>query len=345
MERLPRRVALSVPSPYLSGAHSHRGRRQWGRVRGRGAARRGRDQVVLVTGAAGSSGATCAARCVPPGPRCSVSTTSPRPSSCRRTKGSVDRRRRARLGCTTISLVSPRWSISPLARACPCCLPIANDIARNVLVDRHLLRDRAPVRVGCAGCSLQARARCTARKGWVRPSPRLCGLAPGSPYAVSKVALEHLADVYARPGSETTALRLFNVYGPDEGLDAVVPRLVADRRATGELTIEGDGEQRLDFYVRRRRSRHVVEMVGTRTTAPRGAERRLRVLHTRSRRGLGSCSGSPVPSRWCTAPACRNEIADFVACKRSCWHRSSNAAAAPSPRAWRRVGRRTRRVC
>ena len=98
---------------------------------------------------------------------------------------------------------------------------------------------------------------------------------------MSKVALEHLADVYARPGSETTALRLFNVYGPDEGLDAVVPRFIAEIRATGELTIEDDGEQRRDFTFVDDAVDMIVQMVGAAPTSCRARRTSVPVLRTR----------------------------------------------------------------
>jgi nucleoside-diphosphate-sugar epimerase len=72
---------------------------------------------------------------------------------------------------------------------------------------------------------------------------------PLSPYAVSKVAGEHLAEVYMRraPGMRVTSLRFFNIYGPTEGTDAVIPSFVT-RTLRGEpILIEGDGTQARDF--------------------------------------------------------------------------------------------------
>ena len=139
--------------------------------------------------------------------------------------------------------------------------------------------------------------------------------APRSPYAVSKVALEHLADVYARPDAEATALRFFNVYGPDEGLDAVVPRFIAEIRATGGLTIEDDGEQRRDFnYVD-----DVVDMVVQIVQYDRRLPRAINVGSGRSR-SVRELAGIvlALAGGGClrTAPGRRNEIADFVACTR-----------------------------
>ena len=141
-------------------------------------------------------------------------------------------------GVTTVVHLAARKSV-------PASFENRDDIARNVLVDRHLVEivARAHVRRLLVASSCEVYG---ARAVGV-PIAEAVTFAPRSPYAVSKVALEHLADVYARPDAETTALRFFNVYGPDEGLDAVVPRFIAEIRATGGLTIEDDGEQRRDF--------------------------------------------------------------------------------------------------
>jgi UDP-glucose 4-epimerase len=76
--------------------------------------------------------------------------------------------------------------------------------------------------------------------------------APKSPYAVTKVALEHYARVYATLlDTETVCLRYFNVYGPRQRSDseyaAAVPLFIAALRAGEPVTIYGDGEQTRDF--------------------------------------------------------------------------------------------------
>lgn len=75
---------------------------------------------------------------------------------------------------------------------------------------------------------------------------------PCSPYASSKVAAEHLLDVYASCfGMETVPLRYFNVFGPRQvddspytGVIAIFARALLEGRAP---TIFGDGEQTRDF--------------------------------------------------------------------------------------------------
>ena len=76
--------------------------------------------------------------------------------------------------------------------------------------------------------------------------------APKSPYAVSKVALEHYCRVYAElMGLETVCLRYFNVFGPRQRADsayaAVVPLFIEALRTGARPIVHGDGRQRRDF--------------------------------------------------------------------------------------------------
>ncbi|MCA9833930.1 MAG: NAD-dependent epimerase/dehydratase family protein [Thermomicrobiales bacterium] len=75
---------------------------------------------------------------------------------------------------------------------------------------------------------------------------------PQSPYAVSKLAMEHLADVYARQlGMEMVAFRYFNVYGPGQpeegGYAAVMPAIRKAIRKGEPFKVFGDGEQTRSF--------------------------------------------------------------------------------------------------
>ncbi len=75
---------------------------------------------------------------------------------------------------------------------------------------------------------------------------------PLSPYAVSKVMNEQLADVFARCfGMEFIGLRYFNVFGPRQDPDgpyaAVIPRFFKACLAGEAPVIFGDGEQSRDF--------------------------------------------------------------------------------------------------
>ncbi|MFI2345879.1 NAD-dependent epimerase/dehydratase family protein [Streptomyces sp. NPDC019443] len=81
------------------------------------------------------------------------------------------------------------------------------------------------------------------------PTPETSPLSPRSPYAASKVGLEMLARAHQRASGapEVGIVRFFNVYGPGERPDALVPRLCANLLTRNELPVEGDGEQRRDF--------------------------------------------------------------------------------------------------
>lgn len=76
--------------------------------------------------------------------------------------------------------------------------------------------------------------------------------APRSPYAVSKLSMELLGDIYARElGLEVVALRYFNVFGPgqpaDGGYAAVIPAFFAALRSGKPVQIYGDGSQTRAF--------------------------------------------------------------------------------------------------
>jgi UDP-glucose 4-epimerase len=85
-----------------------------------------------------------------------------------------------------------------------------------------------------------------------RPTKEDAPLQPRSPYAVSKLAGEHYARVFAAlHGLETVRLRYFNVFGPRQRADsqyaAVVPRFI-DALVDGRPPdVHGDGRQSRDF--------------------------------------------------------------------------------------------------
>lgn len=71
---------------------------------------------------------------------------------------------------------------------------------------------------------------------------------PYSPYGVTKLAAEHLAELYRENfGVPTVSLRYFTVYGPRQRPDMGFHRFIA-RLLRGEpLPVYGDGEQTRDF--------------------------------------------------------------------------------------------------
>ncbi len=71
---------------------------------------------------------------------------------------------------------------------------------------------------------------------------------PVSPYGVSKLAGEHLCDLYrANFGVPTVVLRYFTVYGPRQRPDMAFHRWCRAALTGEALTVFGDGEQTRDF--------------------------------------------------------------------------------------------------
>ncbi len=71
---------------------------------------------------------------------------------------------------------------------------------------------------------------------------------PVSPYGVTKLAAEHLCEVYRiNFGLPTVSLRLFTVYGPRQRPDMAFARLVERAVRGGVFELYGDGEQTRDF--------------------------------------------------------------------------------------------------
>jgi UDP-glucose 4-epimerase len=75
---------------------------------------------------------------------------------------------------------------------------------------------------------------------------------PLSPYAISKLAGEHLCSVFTRiHGLETLALRYFNVFGPRQDpsspYSGVISRFLRALQTGAPPIIYGDGEQSRDF--------------------------------------------------------------------------------------------------
>jgi nucleoside-diphosphate-sugar epimerase len=75
---------------------------------------------------------------------------------------------------------------------------------------------------------------------------------PLSPYAVSKLAGEHLMRVFSQLyGLETLSLRYFNVFGPRQDpkseYAAVIPKFITAAIQKRRPTVFGDGEQTRDF--------------------------------------------------------------------------------------------------
>ncbi|WP_437673419.1 NAD-dependent epimerase/dehydratase family protein [Sorangium sp. So ce131] len=72
--------------------------------------------------------------------------------------------------------------------------------------------------------------------------------APYSPYGVTKLAAEHLCELYRRNfGLPTVSLRYFTVYGPRQRPDMAFHRFIAAILKGEAIRLHGDGEQTRDF--------------------------------------------------------------------------------------------------
>ncbi len=71
---------------------------------------------------------------------------------------------------------------------------------------------------------------------------------PRSPYGVTKLAGEHLVNLYAANHSlSTVSLRYFTVYGPRQRPDMATYRLIECALGRGSFILNGDGSQERDF--------------------------------------------------------------------------------------------------
>jgi UDP-glucose 4-epimerase len=84
-----------------------------------------------------------------------------------------------------------------------------------------------------------------------RPITESDAVRPPSPYAVGKIASEHLLDVYGPFGIAGTSLRLFNVYGPLQDMENLKQGMVSifmSYVAAGKpVEVRGSGDRFRDF--------------------------------------------------------------------------------------------------
>jgi nucleoside-diphosphate-sugar epimerase len=126
--------------------------------------------------------------------------------------------------------------------------PIATETA-NVVGTLNLLlaaRDAGVRRVVYASsCSIYDDSPVLPKVETMSPHPK-------SPYAVSKLAMEHYCRVFTElHGLETVGLRYFNVFGPRQDptseYAAVIPKFITAMLRGESPTIYGDGMQSRDF--------------------------------------------------------------------------------------------------
>ena len=117
-------------------------------------------------------------------------------------------------------------------------------VKRNILATQRLLEAAREASlwkvVYASSSSVYGNAECYPTVETLRPQPV-------SPYGVTKLAAEHLCEVYREEGLPTVSLRFFTVYGPRQRPDMAFSRLV-DCALSGEpFLLYGDGEQSRDF--------------------------------------------------------------------------------------------------
>jgi nucleoside-diphosphate-sugar epimerase len=80
------------------------------------------------------------------------------------------------------------------------------------------------------------------------PMQETAAPAPLSPYGVTKLAAEHLCNLYhANHGVPCVSLRYFTVYGPRQRPDMAFNRFLQAAITSQPITLYGDGEQTRDF--------------------------------------------------------------------------------------------------
>ncbi len=76
------------------------------------------------------------------------------------------------------------------------------------------------------------------------PTPEDATPRPLSPYGITKLACEHLADAYARDfGLDCVVLRYFNAFGPRQRPDMAFTRIALALAEGGRFELYGDGSQ------------------------------------------------------------------------------------------------------
>jgi len=118
-------------------------------------------------------------------------------------------------------------------------------VSRNVLATQALLEAAkgAQLRkfVYASSSSVYGDAEAYPTAETVRPQPV-------SPYGVTKLAAEHLCELYRVGfGVPTASLRLFTVYGPRQRPDMAFSRLVTAGLSGGVFELYGEGTQTRDF--------------------------------------------------------------------------------------------------
>jgi nucleoside-diphosphate-sugar epimerase len=118
-------------------------------------------------------------------------------------------------------------------------------VHHNILATQRLLdglKEHPPTKlVYASSSSVYGDAEIYPTSESVRPQPL-------SPYGVTKLAAEHLCELYrANFGVPSVSLRLFTVYGPRQRPDMAFGRLIRAAIRGDWFEVYGDGEQSRDF--------------------------------------------------------------------------------------------------
>jgi nucleoside-diphosphate-sugar epimerase len=118
-------------------------------------------------------------------------------------------------------------------------------VSRNILATQALLEAARSVRlrkfVYASSSSVYGDAEAYPTAETLRPRPV-------SPYGVTKLAAEHLCELYRVGfGIPTVSLRLFTVYGPRQRPDMAFSKLLAAAAGSTVFELYGEGNQTRDF--------------------------------------------------------------------------------------------------
>jgi nucleoside-diphosphate-sugar epimerase len=113
-------------------------------------------------------------------------------------------------------------------------------LRRNVLASQRLFEAAARDRVRVVFASSSSVYGSAARY----PTPEDATPRPLSPYGITKLACEHLADAYARAfGLDCVVLRYFNAFGPRQRPDMAFTRMAFALAEGAPFELFGDGDQ------------------------------------------------------------------------------------------------------
>jgi UDP-glucuronate 4-epimerase len=121
----------------------------------------------------------------------------------------------------------------------------ANYTRNNILTTQRLLE---AAKESFRGRLIYASSSSVYGQAERRPTPESVDPKPRSPYGVTKLAAEHLCQLYHwNHGVESVALRYFSVFGPCQRPDMAFNRFCRAAIEDESITLFGDGTQTRDF--------------------------------------------------------------------------------------------------